>query len=297
MDVSVVIPTHNRAQLLPRALDSVLAQTLPPSEIILVDDGSDDHTERLIRDRYPGIRYLRQENRGVSAARNRGIAAARGDWIALLDSDDAWLPGKLQAQHTALARQPGHRICHTEEVWIRDGRRVNAMKKHAKAGGRIFRRCLPLCVISPSSVLLHRDLLAETGGFDEGLPACEDYDLWLRVCAREPVLFVEQPQIVKYGGHLDQLSRRHWGMDRFRIQALEKILDSGMLGPDDRAATLGMLRKKSRILAAGAEKRGHLERAAAIRQRLSRYDNPAGEEPSTVTVESAPTDSHRPRHR
>jgi glycosyltransferase involved in cell wall biosynthesis len=271
LNVSVIIPSHNRAEFLPRALDSVQAQSLPPLEIILVDDGSDDHSAELIRSRYPEVRYLRQENQGVSAARNRGIEAAMGEWIALLDSDDAWLPGKLAAQQQALAKNPGHRLCHTEEIWIRNGKRVNAMKKHAKGGGRIFRQCLPLCVISPSSVLLQRGLLLETGGFDETLPACEDYDLWLRICAREPVLFVKEPQIVKYGGHEDQLSRRHWGMDRFRIQALEKILDSGVLGPDDREAALEMLGKKSRILAAGAEKRGDRERASAIMERLLRY--------------------------
>ncbi len=277
MRISVVIPSHNRAELLPRALDSVLTQSLAPLEVILVDDGSDDNTTELIHDRYPDVRYLRQENRGVSAARNRGIAAARGDWIALLDSDDAWLPGKLEAQNRALAKQPGHRLCHTEEIWVRNGRRVNAMKKHAKCGGRIFLRCLPLCVISPSSALLQRDLLEETGGFDENLPACEDYDLWLRICAREPVLFVEEPQIVKYGGHADQLSRRHWGMDRFRIRALEKILDSGLLGAADRAAALDTLRRKSEIVAAGAEKRGDTERAAAIRARANRFeDEPSG---------------------
>ncbi len=269
MHISVVIPTHNRAELLPRALDSVLAQSLPALEIILVDDGSDDNTAELVRDRYPGVHYLQQENRGVSAARNLGIGLARGEWIALLDSDDAWLPGKLAAQQQALTEQPEYRICHTEEIWIRNGKRVNAMKKHAKGGGRIFRQCLPLCVISPSSVLLHRDLLEETGGFDETLPACEDYDLWLRICAREPVLFVEDPQIEKYGGHEDQLSRRHWGMDRFRIRALEKILDSGVLDQGDRAAAQYMLREKAEIMAKGAEKRGDKERAAAIRANIT----------------------------
>ncbi len=271
MNVSVIIPTHNRADLLPRALNSVLAQTLPPGEIILVDDGSTDRTGDLIRQQYPTVRYLRQACRGVSAARNLGIAAARGDWIALLDSDDAWLPGKLQAQHNALGAHHGCRLCHTEEIWIRNGRRVNPMRKHAKSGGRIFRRCLPLCVISPSSTLIHRDLLDETGGFDETLPACEDYDLWLRICAHESVLLVDTPQIVKYGGHPDQLSRRHWGMDRFRIQALEKILRQDGLDAEDRAAALQTLVEKAQILAKGAEKRGDAARAAEIRTRLDQF--------------------------
>jgi glycosyltransferase involved in cell wall biosynthesis len=271
MKISVIIPTHNRAGLLPRALDSVLVQTLAPLEIILVDDGSTDGTEALMDGRYPCVRYLKQANRGVSAARNHGIAEARGEWIALLDSDDAWLPGKLAAQREALAAEPGHRLCHTEEIWIRNGRRVNAMRKHAKVGGRIFRQCLPLCVISPSSALIHRGLFEQLGGFDEQLPACEDYDLWLRICAGEPVLFVAEPQIAKHGGHADQLSRRHWGMDRFRVRALEKIIGSGRLGAGDREAAIEMLVRKAGILAAGAEKRGNEERAGEYRALQRKY--------------------------
>ena len=259
--VSVIIPTHDRAAVLGRAIESVLAQTLSPREIIVVDDGSTDGTEALLRSAFPQVRCLRQENRGVSAARNAGIVAATGEWLAFLDSDDEWLPGKLAAQREALESDPDCRLCHAEEIWIRNGKRVNAMRKHEKSGGNIYRRCLPLCVISPSAVVIHRDLFRDYGGFDETLPACEDYDLWLRICAREPVAFVEQPQIVKYGGHADQLSRRYWGMDRFRVRALEKILAAGVLGPGDELATRQMLVKKCRILAQGARKRGVADRA------------------------------------
>jgi len=266
-----VIPTHDRAHTLSRALDSVLHQTLPPAEIIVVDDGSTDDTADLMRRRYPQVRYLHQQNRGVSAARNRGITTARGEWIALLDSDDEWLSTKLAAQATLIERHAGHRLCHTEEVWIRNGKRVNPMKKHAKAGGRIFDACLPLCVISPSSALIHRSLFEELGLFDESLPACEDYDLWLRICARETVLYVESPQIVKYGGHDDQLSRRHWGMDRFRVKALEKLLRSGNLDSDQRKAAAEMLVEKAGILASGAEKRNNHETAAQFRNLKARY--------------------------
>jgi len=271
VNISVIIPTHNRAALLPRALDSVLKQTLAPLEVTVVDDGSDDGTEALLARLYPSVLYIKQENRGVSAARNYGIAEARGEWIALLDSDDAWLPGKLEIQRKALQAAPNHRLCHTEEIWIRNGRRVNAMKKHAKSGGRIFRQCLPLCVISPSSVLIHRELFEQMGGFDEELPACEDYDLWLRICAEEPVLFISEPQIVKHGGHPDQLSRRHWGMDRFRIRALEKIIASGRLCESDRASAIEILIEKAGILAAGSEKRGNEKRASHYRKIQRQY--------------------------
>jgi glycosyltransferase involved in cell wall biosynthesis len=271
MRISVLVPTYNRAHSLPRALDSILGQSLPVAEIILVDDGSEDGTQDLIRRCYPQVRYLRQPNGGVSRARNLGIAAARSEWIALLDSDDAWLPEKLAAQRALLREHPGIRLCHSEEIWIRRGRRVNQMAKHAKSGGYIFRACLPRCVISPSAALLHRSLFEEVGTFDEDLPACEDYDLWLRICASEPVAFVPTPQIRKFGGHADQLSRRHWGMDRFRILALEKIIRSDRPAAHDRAAACDMLVQKARIVATGARKRGNAEQAEHYESKQREY--------------------------
>ncbi len=270
MRVSVVIPSHNRAHTVARALRSVLRQTRPADEILLVDDGSSDSTATLVRD-FPAVRYLYQEQQGVSSARNLGIRAARGDWIAFLDSDDEWLPDKLEAQFETLEAHKGARICHTEEIWVRNGRRVNAKKKHAKSGGRIFLDCLPLCVISPSSVLIERRLLQELDGFDETLPACEDYDLWLRLCARHAVLFVDTPLIVKYGGHEDQLSTRYWGMDRFRIHGLEKVVSCPALSHHERMAVVDTITQKAAILIHGAEKRGHQQRAALFRDKQRRY--------------------------
>ncbi len=274
--VSVIIPTHNRIHTLPRALDSVLAQSRAIDEIIVVDDGSTDSTADLVLDNYPEVTLLQQPNLGVSAARNHGIREATSDWIALLDSDDRWLPTKLEAQFALLEQHPDHRLCHTEETWIRNGQHVNQMHKHRKSGGHIYSQCLPLCVISPSSALLHRTLLDEVGLFDETLPACEDYDLWLRICAREPVLFVDTPRIEKYGGHDDQLSRRHWGMDRFRIRALEKMLATGLLTPDQESETVAMLLRKAAILEQGARKRGKQERADHYRLLIQRYAGPKG---------------------
>jgi glycosyltransferase involved in cell wall biosynthesis len=271
--ISVIIPTYNRSASLERALHSVQSQSRPAEEIIVVDDGSEDGTGLMLARHHPEVRVLTQKNSGVSSARNNGIRKARGEWIALLDSDDEWLPGKLAIQMRTLAAQPGIRLCHTDEIWIRNGRRANQMKKHAKRGGWIFQHSLPLCAISPSSVVIHRSLFDEVGLFDESLPACEDYDLWLRICAREPVSFVETPQIVKYGGHEDQLSRRHWGMDRFRVKALQKILGEGILNAEDSAAASAMLRRKSEILAQGAAKRGRTEEAAGYRASAARYAN------------------------
>ncbi len=252
--VSVIIPSYNRAHTLSRALDSALAQTRRADEIILVDDGSTDDTEQLIKQNYPQVSYLKQENRGVSAARNQAIKQARGDWLALLDSDDAWLPEKLEKQLSLLAQQPQFKLIHSDEIWIRNGVRVNQMKKHAKCGGRIFQQCLPLCAISPSAAVIHRELFDKIGLFDETLPACEDYDLWLRITARYPVLYCEDALILKYGGHEDQLSQQHWGMDRFRIQALIKCLNECKLKQSDYSSAREMLIKKLKIMLKGAEK-------------------------------------------
>jgi len=264
--VSVVIPTFNRAGVVVRAIDSVLSQTRPPDELVVVDDGSTDETAARLRAEFPRVRLIRQANRGVSAARNAGVRATTGEWIALLDSDDEWLPNKLERQLAGIDDET--MLCHTDEIWIRRGRRVNPMKKHKKLGGRIFMHCLPRCAISPSSALLRRRLFDTVGFFDEDLPACEDYDFWLRVTARFPVLFVDEPLIVKHGGHDDQLSRRYWGMDRFRIVALEKILATDALGPGDRSAAASMLARKIAIYAAGARKRGKLAEARAYEWRL-----------------------------
>jgi glycosyltransferase involved in cell wall biosynthesis len=269
--VSVVIPTFQRAALLPRALESVRRQTRQPGEVIVVDDGSTDGTAELLRRNFPEVLCLRRANGGVSAARNQGIAAARGEWIALLDSDDAWRPAKLERQLAALAAAPEHRICHSDEIWIRDGRRVNPGRRHAKRGGWIFRRCLPLCAISPSAALIHRSLFAQVGLFDEMLPACEDYDLWLRITARHPVLLVDEPLVEKHGGHADQLSRTVPGLDRYRIRALVKILAEDCLGPDDRVAALAILDEKCRIWSDGAAARGRRREAAAFRDLARRW--------------------------
>lgn len=270
--VSVIISTYNRRRLLERALASVYRQTRMPDEILVVDDGSTDDTSVKIPKRFPDVRYIRQENRGVSAARNRGVRESTGNWLAFLDSDDEWLPRKLARQIEALHSRPDLMLCHTNEIWIRRGRRVNPMKKHEKFGGRIFRECLPLCIISPSSALLHRSLLEEVGLFDESLPVCEDYDLWLRVCARHPVVYLDEPLIVKYAGHDDQLSRSTWGMDRFRIRALEKVISSEALSAEDRLAAIRTLMEKIEIYATGARKRGKRDEVADYEEKRKLYE-------------------------
>ncbi len=257
--ISVIIPNYNRAHMIGRALDSVLLQSLPATEIIVVDDGSSDRSRGFIRDNYPNVQLLRQNHKGVSAARNSGIKKARGDWLALLDSDDAWVPEKLEKQYELLMDNKEYKVIHSNELWIRDGLPLRQMKKHRKFGGYIFQHCLPLCAMSPSSIMFHRDIIDEVGLFDEGMPVCEDYDMWLRICCRFSVLFIDQALIIKYGGHDDQLSKQHWGMDRYRIRALANILDKPYLQGDDRAAAIKMILKKISIYIQGAKKRGNTD--------------------------------------
>jgi len=265
--ISVIIPTFNRLGVLPRAINSVLSQSAPAHEIIVVDDGSEDDSATFVREQYPTVKLIKQEQRGVSSARNAGIAHATGDWIALLDSDDEWLENKLKQQQSAMLNDHSHRICHCDEIWIRNGVRVNPKKKHKKKGGWIYLDCLPLCAISPSAVLIHKDVFYDYGTFDESLPACEDYDLWLRICAHEPVLFVDELLLKKYGGHSDQLSQKHWGMDRFRMIALAKSIASGKLNQHALAQTREQLASKLQIFIAGAKKRGKHSEAEEAEKR------------------------------
>ena len=256
--VSVIITTYNRRRFLREAALSVLEQDYKDRELIVVDDGSMDGSQ----DEVEGLplTYIRKDNGGISSARNKGIAAARGEYIAFLDVDDLWKKNKLSTQTSHMAEQ-GYALSYTEEVWIRNGERLNQKLRHKKYSGWIFERCLPLCIISPSSAVIRREVFDDVGLFDESLPVCEDYDMWLRVTARYPVLFIEKPLIIKRGGHEDQLSRRYAGMDRFRIEGIVKILQDGCLNSAMRIKAVEELKKKCRIYANGAMRRGRAEEA------------------------------------
>ena len=271
LTVSVIIPTCNRAQWLPEVIDSVLKQTFHDFELIVVDDGSTDETSLVLREYSESIRVIHQENRGVSAARNRGIHESKGEIIAFLDSDDLWNPRKLEIQVEYMKANPDVMICQTEEIWVRRGVRVNPGKKHIKCSGWIFDKMLPLCIVSPSAVMIRRSLFNEIGMFDESLPVCEDYDLWLRIGLRYPIMLIEEPLIVKRGGHDDQLSHKYWGIDRFRVQSLQKLLDSDKLNADQRNAVWEELDRKCRILANGRMKRGKKKDASFFQDIAERY--------------------------
>ncbi len=262
--VSVIIPTFNRKEVLPRALQSVLQQKGVSFEVLVIDDGSTDGTAELIQKDFPSVRVIQQKNQGPSAARNLGIEKSSGQWLAFLDSDDEWLSGKLKTQLAFFESNPDYKIAQTQEIWIRNGKRVNAMKKHQKFGGHIFEKCLPLCIISPSAVMIHRSVFQDVGPFDISFPACEDYELWLRIAAKYPVGLIEKALIKKYGGHADQLSHKFEAMDKFRIRALQKILGSGTLEPEQKHAAESMLKAKILIYSEGAKKRNRQEEASAL---------------------------------
>jgi len=260
MQVSVIIPTYNRAQRLGKAIDSVLAQSHQDFELIVVDDGSEDNTDELIENYNSDIVYIRQENSGAAAARNRGIEKARYNLLAFLDSDDWFAENKLKTQIEAMNRNPSCLISHTNEIWYRNGQILNQKLKHRKSSGDIFARSLELCAVGMSTIMIHKEIFDRYGFFDEGYPCCEDYEFWLRISAEEKFLLVEEPLTLKDGGRDDQLSAIYrTGMDKFRIKAIMKTLASGMLTEEQSGIARRELERKCRIYGTGCIKHGRAE--------------------------------------
>jgi len=269
--VSIIIPTRNREVRISAAIDSVLNQTQQNFELIVVDDGSTDATQEVLRAYGSRITCLRIDPAGPSAARNRGIAAAQADLIAFLDSDDIWLPRKLEQQLAHHSSNGDILVSQTREVWMRNGVRVNARAKHRMHSGWIYEHCLPLCIVSPSSVMIHRTVFDHVGLFDESMPACEDYDLWLRIAPHYPIHLIDEELIIKYGGHTDQQSRLIPALDSLRIKAICKSLDSADLNHDQRAAAVMELQRKCRIYAQGCRKRGKVDEAREYETKPHNY--------------------------
>lgn len=263
--VSVVIPTRDRAAFVGRAVASALAQEGVALEVIVVDDGSVDDTAAVLAALAdPRLRLLAHDRgRGVSAARNTGLAAARGAYLALLDSDDEWLPQKTARQLAFMAAR-GLAISQTQEIWRRGGRRVNPGRVHAKPDGFFFEQALKRCLVSPSTVLFTRGFYEEIGGFDESLPACEDYDLWLRALLRHPVGLLDETLAVRHGGRPDQLSAIYVGQDLFRIRSMVGLLSRDDLSPWHAACIKKELRRKALCYAKGCLKRDKPEEAARV---------------------------------
>ncbi|EMO91593.1 glycosyltransferase family 2 protein [Leptospira noguchii] len=256
--ISVVIPTYNRENKILNSISSVLKQTLPPKEIIVVDDGSTDTTVSKIQETFSDkVQILLLEHKGVSHARNRGVENATGDWIAFLDSDDEWLSEKLEKQWKHIEEHPETEILQSQEIWIRNGRKVNPPTRLSKKDGDIFEQSLEFCSVTPSSVLLKKELYQNQGGMDEKLLACEDYDLWLRITSQTTVVLLDEFLLVRYGGHKDQLSFQYPAMDRFRIYSILKLLSSHLLNQTQRRLAEQNLFIKWEVLRQGRIKRNN----------------------------------------
>ena len=269
-DISVVIPTYNRCELLKRAICSVINQTIQIREIIVVDNGSTDNTYEMVSSLFPKTTYIYEKIKGVSIARNLGIKKCHSSWIAFLDSDDAWEPQKLEKQlFFANNFNKKYRLIHTNEIWYKNNKFQNQLKKHKKSGGDIFQKSLEICCISPSSAFIKKDVFDDYGFFDESLKVCEDYDMWIRITAKENVGFLDRPLVLKYGGHYDQLSKKYWGMDRFRIKSLEKNLKNDWFTTKQKKSVLKVLIKKLSIISNGAKKRNNEEIYTKYNNKLS----------------------------
>jgi glycosyltransferase involved in cell wall biosynthesis len=266
--ISVVIPTFNRSSFLPKALESVYKQTLPPLEVIVVDDGSTDSTKSKLSPDYPKVKWIKQKNHGVSFARNQGINKALGNWIAFLDSDDTWSPNKLEQQKQFLERNPDLLFCHTDEQWLRHNKLVNQPAYLEKSNQDIFLKSLTRCIICPSSVIIHKSLLHSVGMFDETFEVCEDYDLWLRILVQNKIGYLPQKLVSKHGGHDDQLSAKHWGMDRFRVRSLKNLLNQAELSTWQRISVIETLIEKLKILAQGFAKHGKLLQSQEFKEEI-----------------------------
>lgn len=275
MLISVIIPTYNRAQWLPECIGSVLGQTRPPAEILVIDDGSTDQTpmilERLARQASIPLRWICQENRGAAAARNTGIRAAQGEILCFLDSDDSFLPEKIARQHDLLRASPAL-VSHTRELWLRRGEPLGQKKKHRPPAGDIFAASLAMCVVGMSTVMARRKVFERYGLFDETLPCCEDYDFWLRVGCREHFLLLDLPLTLKNGGRPDQLSVQHrLGMDQYRIRSLVKLLEGRTLTAAQARLVVRELERKCTIYGRGCIKHGRREEGEAVLQLPDRF--------------------------
>tara|TARA_X000000950_G_scaffold193094_1_gene232840 strand:+ start:10988 stop:11821 length:834 start_codon:yes stop_codon:yes gene_type:complete len=267
LNISVVIPSYNRKDFLKRSIDSAINQTKKPLEIIVVDDGSTDGTETMIKSDYDFVKFIKQKNKGVSAARNIGIKVSIGEWICFLDSDDEWKKDKLEKQINAMKSNPGYKFFHSNEIWIKNGLRINQKKKHKKYGGDIFDKCLDMCRISPSSVMINKTVFDEVGNFNEDLVVCEDYELWLRICDKYKVFFIDEPLIIKYGGHQGQLSYSIESIENHRIKALEYLTLENLNRKNKRHA-IQMLLSKLNIYLKGLVKRRKNDEIALYEEKI-----------------------------
>jgi glycosyltransferase involved in cell wall biosynthesis len=255
--VSIIIPTFNRLSLLHEAVASVFRQTYSPFELIVVDDDSSDHTSTWLENEE--IRCIRLSHSGKPGhVRNQGVLESSGDVIAFLDSDDLWKPEKLEMQIEFLDKHPNLPLCHTREEWVRGDRMVSqSSQKHARSGD-VFADAVKKCVIGPSTVVMKRSIFFDSNMFDPELEIAEDYDLWLRVCSKYSVGYLDRPLVIKRAGHSDQLSEKYGQIEIFRIKCLQKNIDNQWFDDDKRNIALTELIRKCLIYSKGCRKRNKI---------------------------------------
>lgn len=269
---TIIIPTYNRRQFLKIAIDSVFNQTFKDWQLILVDDGSKDNTKELV-DKYknPSLQYYYQPNQGPAAARNLGLSKATGDYICFLDSDDRFRKNKLEIAHQQIEKNPKYKIFHTEEIWYRNGQFLAQKKEQKKLAGFIFENSAKLCSISISTAIIKKDVFQKIGYFDQSLPACEDYDFWLRATSQYPIFLISDFLTIKEGGHKDQQSKKYSGMDKFRIYSLLKILQNKNINSQYQQIAYQQLRNKCLIYLDGAKKRKKTKEVKKYQDILTKY--------------------------
>ncbi len=253
--VSVVIPSYNRAKFSLRAIDSVRRQSYPKIELVFVNDGSEeDYSEVESLLQTMSAKYLTTLNLGVASARNLGIQNCTGAFVAFLDSDDEWLENKIAKQVEVFNANPKLKVVQTLEKWLRSGEEVKIPSKLLPAHGDGFEKAIKHCCISPSAVMIRREIFDSLGVFDSNLRICEDYDLWLRILDHYPVFCIQEQLTIRHGGHAGQLSISEDAIDRFRVYALIKYLFTAK-DLNKIKLVLDALRGKLSILEKGAKKR------------------------------------------
>jgi len=217
--VSVVIPVRNADRYLEDTLQSVFAQTYPHIQVIAVDDGSQDRSVDILERHSDRLVLIKQKNSGAAAARNRGVRVAKGKWIAFLDADDLWSPDKIQRQLDACGRCAWS---YTDVIFmggVNDGRKDSDLNK--KYQGRVLEMLVCNNFISTSSVLIHRDVYLDAGGFSETLQSIEDWELWIRLASVHEIAYVDEP-LVKYRVHSSSSSRNTRNTLPYHMKVIER---------------------------------------------------------------------------
>ncbi|MGB6691511.1 MAG: glycosyltransferase family A protein [Terracidiphilus sp.] len=310
--VSVIIPVHNRFELTKRSVESVLAQTVPVSEVILVDDGSNDGTSELLprhiaenpawRER---VLYLHQESQGVSAARNLGIARAKNEWLAFNDNDDLWLPQKLEWQFQALEKYGDLcDLCFTDAWFMNNaGMKATVFEDSGVKYGELIgiatgleelvRRLQQVWI---QTVLARAELVRDTGGFDTTLCYNEDQDLLFRMALRTKFCFVSPPMVLidrtpPAQRHLGRVTE--WHKEEVRLQMLQSLLEKNLTSsgclPSGVASVLSVrLRTIHSQWANWHLRNGNYEKARQSISRAAQYDLTPGVALKWVLAQIAP---------